>query len=101
MWNNISYLNIGYPQQFFIYCDIVQHQMIGDTKAPLLRIATISDPVYGRSQSILFNPIHYLSLAKYHFNTIEIVLRDHAGRKVPFQFGTVTVKLHFYRSSSS
>ena len=90
-------VHIGYPQQIFVYCDIVEHQFLGDTKAPLLHSASIPVLQYGRTQTIICNPLQYLRLAKYNFSTIEIHLRDQAGRNLPFEFGTVNVKLHFAR----
>ena len=50
--------------------------------------ATISDR---------FNSIHYVSLLRKEFGTIEIDIRDDTGRRVPFEYGRVTVTLHFRR----
>ena len=90
-------LDIGYPQQIFLYTDIIDYQMVGDLKAPLLRIASIPEVRYGRMKTITLNPVHYLPLSKYNFNSIELHLKDHTGKDISFAFGTCTVKLHFQR----
>jgi hypothetical protein len=93
------YLNIGYPHQIFVYTDIIEPQFVGDTKAPLLRIVAMTDSNHGKVQSVAFENVHYFPLCKLSFDTIEILLKDHAGRNLPFAFGTLTVTLHFKRSS--
>ena len=40
---------------------------------------------------------NYISLRRTNFRTIEIDIRDHLGKKIPFEFGTLTVTLHFKR----
>jgi len=91
------YLGIGYPQQVFVYTDLIQPQYVGDTKAPLLRIVAMTDTNHGRVQTITFQNVHYFPLSKLSFDTIEILLKDHAGRNLPFASGTLTVTLHFTR----
>jgi len=93
------FLSIGYPQQVFVYTDLIQPQYVGDTKAPLLRIVAMSDTNHGKVQTITFQNVHYLPLSKLSFDTIEILLKDHAGRNLPFASGTLTVTLHFTRLS--
>lgn len=93
------FLNIGYPHQMFVYTDIIQPQFVGDTKAPLLRIISITDNHHGKVQTITFQNVHYFPLAKLSFDTVEILLKDHAGRNLPFASGTLTLTLHFKRSS--
>jgi hypothetical protein len=93
------YVDIGYPHQVFVYTDLIQPQFVGDTKAPLLRIVAMSDTNHGKVQSTAFQNVHYLPLAKYAFDTIEILLKDHAGENLPFATGTLTVTLHFVRSA--
>ena len=98
--DKVPSLTIGYPQQVFVYTDLVDFQFVGDVKAPLLRIASAPLNQYGRMQTIPFNPIHYLPLSKFTFDTIKIILRDGSGRMLPFAFGTCSVKLHFQREDN-
>lgn len=92
-------LYLGLPSQLYIYCDIVEPQMVGDVMCPLLRIIPL-DPVkyiYGSSKMHVFSPPHYIPLMRREFDTIEIDIRTNTGESIPFQFGTTCVKLHFIR----
>ena len=83
----------------YVYCDIIESVVIGDTLAPLLRIVNM-DPVnhtFGSHTVDIFNPLHYVPVEKLNFEHIEIDIRDSTGRHLPFTFGTVSVKLHFRR----
>ena len=93
------YLGIGYPHQVFVYTDIIQPQFVGDTKAPLLRIVSMTDSNHGKVETVTFQNVHYFPLAKLSFDTIEIRLKDHAGCNLSFASGKLTVTLHFKRSS--
>lgn len=90
-------LHLGLPSQLFVYCDIIDPQMVGDVMSPLLRIIPL-DPanyIYGANKMHVFSPPHYLPVMRREFDTIEIDIRSSTGQKIPFQFGTVCVKLHF------
>lgn len=92
-------LKLGLPSQLFIYCDIIEPQIVGDVMAPLLRIVPL-DPavyVYGANKMHIFSPPHYLPLMRREFDVIEIDIRTSTGQKVPFQFGTTCIKVHFKR----
>ena len=80
----------------YVYTDIMESGIVGDTLAPLLRTL----PISGRHGDILsdrFTNIHYVPLLRSTFHTIEMDIRDDMGRRVPFEYGRVTVKLHFRR----
>lgn len=92
-------LYLGLPSQLFIYSDIVQPQIVGDVMTSLVRIIPL-DPtkyIYGAYKMHSFSPAHYIPVLRREFDTIEIDIRMHTGEKVPFQFGTSCVKLHFQR----
>lgn len=92
-----SNLKLGLPSQLFIYCDIIEPQIVGDVMAPLLRIVPL-DPsvyVYGANKMHIFSPPHYVPVMRREFDVIEIDIRTSTGRKVPFQFGTTCIKVHF------
>lgn len=81
---------------FFIYSDIVESQLVGDAYVPLLR--TI--PVTGKSGEVMsrcFDNIHYVALSRSTFQEVQIHISDDTGRRIPFQYGRVIVKLHFRR----
>jgi hypothetical protein len=82
----------------YVYSDIVQAQVVGDVKAPLLRIVKIpSIKTHGLSAVATYDNPYYMPLGKREFNQIEIEIRDVAGNLAPFAYGTSIVTLHFKR----
>ena len=84
----------------FVYCNIVQPQVVGDTNAKLLR----SVPVQGKMGDVVtktFTNIQYVPVQTKSFEDIEILLRDDTGHPVPFERGKVLVTLHFRQQSPS
>ena len=73
----------------YVYTDIVQTKLVGDTATPLLSIV----PIQGTHGEMVFK--EYSNLSKNVFSTIEIYWKDSAGCDIPFAFGKVTVLLHF------
>jgi hypothetical protein len=83
------------PKVAFIYTDIVQHQIVGDTQAQLLRITDLpiaQDKGYG---STSYSELQYLPLLKGYIETIQVHIKTVAGDMFPFTNGTFIVKLHF------
>ena len=80
-------------QSMFVYCDIVEPHIVGDTTTSLLRIV----PVEGESGQLItriYKNIHYIPIQRKQFQTLEIYIRDHTGQKVAFECGTLNVMLH-------
>lgn len=88
---------LGLPSQLFVYCDLIEAQVIGDVFAQVLRVCALDNKryVYGTQQSHIFSPTHYVPVLRREFENIEIDIRTSTGEHVPFLFGTVCVKLHF------
>lgn len=95
--NNVANVLLGLPCQMFVYCDIIEPQIVGDYFTKLLRNVSVdhSKYFYGSTKSHDFNPIHYVPLLKREFENIEIDIRSDTGDTIPFSFGTSSVKLHF------
>lgn len=96
---NPANLYLGLPSQIFVYTDIIEPQVVGDVMTSLLRIIPL-DPtkfVYGAYRMHVFSPAHYVRVLRREFDTIEIDIRTTTGARVPFQFGSSCVKLHFQR----
>jgi len=90
----------GIPDKLFVYCDICEPYITGDVQSPLLRIVALdtrNDYAFASTQIIHFSPAQYITLRQTCFRTIEIDIRDHLGQSIPFEFGTLTVTLHFKR----
>lgn len=87
------------PEKMLIYCDILEPQIIGDSWGKVLRVvstnAGIAKPYFGQSCSTMFNPPQYIPVQAQNFEGIKIDIRDIEGRLMPFQYGTLSVKLHF------
>ena len=83
----------------YVYTDICEPYTVGDTQAALLRIVSIdiSSFKYGCSTVQRFAPIHYIPLLYHNFASIVIDVRDQHGERIPFEYGTLTVTLHFKR----
>ena len=82
---------------FFVYCDIVEPQLVGDANVPLLR--TI--PVRGRNGEVMshsFDNIHYMALSRSTFQEVHIHISDDTGKRIPFMYGRVIVKLHLKKT---
>ena len=80
----------------FVYCDVVEHVVVGDVKAPLLRTVNITGKE-GLTVNRIFQTVQYVPVKRKQFSTIKIDIRDDTGRPVPFQHGKVIVTLHFRR----
>ena len=81
-------------QTVYVYSDIVKHNIVGDKRAPLLRVVNIN-PLLGDTQTVTFQPLMYQPVSKSSFRQIAIYLRDSTGRPIPFERGAVTVVLAF------
>ena len=82
----------------YVYCNIVQPQIVGNTMVPLLR--TI--PVSGNSSDLItktFTNIQYVPVQTKSFEDIKILLRTDTGDPVPFERGKVIVTLYLRKQS--
>jgi hypothetical protein len=85
----------GYKLQLvYVYCDIIEHTVVGDELVPCLRTIPIS--IENSEQTwIRFENPHYITLQKNDFSTIEIEFADDRGETVKFMNGLSLMKLHF------
>ena len=82
----------------YVYCDIVEPQIVGDTSAQLLK----SIPAEGRFSDIIaktFTNIQYVPIRTKSFEAVEVLLRNDTGDPVPFERGKVVITLHFRKHS--
>ena len=91
----VKEIAINSVQTIYIYSDIVAPQLVGDTRAQLLRIANVLNDA-GDQTNIEFYRLHYLPILRQSFQYIEIDMRTDSGDKVPFgSYGRVVAVLHF------
>lgn len=88
---------IGDIHSVYVYCDLLEHVAVGDTKAPLLRIVDKPARDHGNVHQI-FNPTLYVPLQKKNFDTVEINIMTDTGLPVPFLPGKSFVVLDFRRA---
>ena len=99
-WN--TYKDMGkYPidmragiDALYVYCDLVENQIIGNVREPLLRILPVKG-TYGEIIDQDFVARHYVPVLNKEFSTVEISIKGDSNVLIPFAFGKVIVKLHF------
>ena len=93
----LASLSQAIPDQLYVYTDICEPYTVGDTQAALLRIVSMDTFKfrYGCNAVQRFAPAHYISLLYHNFNNVVIDIRDQHGHHIPFEYGTLTVTLHF------
>lgn len=82
-------------EAFFVYTDIIEEQIVGDTKAPLLDTVALKGDIDEAITVDFLNP-HYVNLIKSDIPSIHITIKDSAGENIHFKnLAKVIVKLHF------
>lgn len=89
----------GVPDTMLVYCDIIEPQITGDQCTKVLRsLSTVpqTDSLYfAKPCSVEFTQLQYIPLQTKNFEKISIDIRDVHGKLLPFEYGTLSVKLHF------
>ena len=80
----------------FVYSDIVDYQLVGNTKATLMGVFPTTGRHY-EQQSWQFNPFQYIAVSSEEIRSINMVLRTPQGDAVPFLSGDSLCRLHFRR----
>ena len=83
----------------YVYCDAAGAIPVADIKAPLLRVVYAAGN-FGDLIHRLYTTPQYVPVSRKEFNTVEIHIRDDAGRPAPFEFGKVVATLHFRQPES-
>lgn len=89
-------VSLGIPSQLFVYLNIVSEQIVGHTRAPLLRsFPTNMEGKFGTMSTHRFDTPVYRDLKTKSFDTIEVNIRTPTGHFAPFHHGTATLLCHF------
>lgn len=97
---HVANIDCGVPDLMLIYCDVIEPQITGDSWSKVLRTLNTSDGnvnYFSKPCSVEFTQLHYIPLQKKIFDSVRIDIRDVTGKLLPFQYGTLTVKLHFIK----
>lgn len=88
--------SLGVSPQLYIYLDIIEDQIVGHTRAPLLRTIPVETrKTYGGMTTYRCDPAIYFKLKTKSFDTLEVNIRSHTGKFTPFDHGTSTLLCHF------
>jgi hypothetical protein len=80
---------------FYVYCDLIYPEYVGDTKANLLRVIPINlDDLDVHNYSMA---THYKKLSVKYITKIQIVIKTDADEEINFVGGKTLCKLHFRR----
>jgi hypothetical protein len=89
----------GGVDSLYVYCDLIEPQIVGNSMQQLLRIVPIKGR-HGDYISSVFVAPHYIPILRKEFSTVEIIIKTDSDRIVPFEFGKCVAKLHFRKVSS-
>jgi hypothetical protein len=84
----------GGIDHLWVYSDIGENQIVGDTMAPLLRAVAVSG-TFEDVVSTVYPVPHYVGVVCNEFSSIEITINTDANRPVAFTAGKTIVVLHF------
>ena len=92
-----SVVNLNNTHALFVYSNLIQSQIVGDTLTPLLDVVAVQggpgDLVCSR-----FDKPHNKPVLRKQFSDIHISLRDDQGKPFLFEKGKVIVTLHLRRA---
>lgn len=79
---------------FYVYTDIIQPQLVGDQRLPLIGVVPIMNKDFEVAHWT-FNPPYYLPLSRSNISTVDIELKTDKGETLPIQKGKVVCRMHF------
>lgn len=77
----------------YVYCSLVEPQIVGNNMAPLLRLVNV-EGVHGSIVEKIFQSPHYVPVVTKEITRIDIEIKDDNNQPVPFDFGKSVLKLH-------
>jgi hypothetical protein len=81
----------------YIYSDLVDSRLVGNTLAPLLRTVSVTGERF-ENVRVEFTIPHYIPVANARTQVVEVNIMTSDGRPVPFQGGGVLATLHARKS---
>ena len=86
-WRAKSEPRLDPIEALYVYCDVVDHKMVGEVNSKKGRVTNI------------FESIHYYPTSRKCFDTVEISLRDDTGANIPCTHGKTVVIVRFRRAA--
>lgn len=87
----------AFKTDLYVYADCVTQRVVGDVYAPLLTTIDIGNLMMTPGEQVIVKikkPV-YVPISHSQVDEIEIQLLDDSGREPVFEFGTVSLTLHF------
>jgi len=84
----------GALHSLFVYSDVIEAQVVGNSMVPLLRILNVEGRDGETISKTFLNP-PYFPVSRKTIDRIEVNIKDDTGEKVPFESGKVIIQLHF------
>lgn len=81
----------------YVYTDVVEAQLVGDTRVPLLRIVNIEGED-GQIITRTFQNPFYMPVSRKFIERVQCNIKDDTNQLVPFESGKLIITLHFKRS---
>ncbi len=86
--------NLHRETSIYVYCDIIQPQIVGNKTVPLLDI--IWDEGKGKCETTRTSEnLHYVPLCTKSFEEVKVLLRSSTDERISFEHGHTSVTLHF------
>ncbi len=86
--------NLHRETSIYVYCDIIQPQIVGNKTVPLLDI--IWDEEKGKRETTHSTEnLHYVSVRTKSFEEVKVLLRSSTDERISFERGHTSITLHF------
>ena len=86
--------NLHRETNIYVYCDIVQPQIVGDKTVPLLGIVPSEKTTETYEALYVVENMCYIPIQTKSFQKIKILLRSSTNESIPFEYGRAAVTLH-------
>ena len=80
---------------YFLYCDLIEYQAIGNQKAPLLRIMPADESDTSQVETIQFEHLYYYRITKDIISHIVPEIRSEFGELIQFKYADPLYVFHF------
>ena len=80
---------------YFLYCDLIEYQSIGNQKAPLLRIMPADENDTSQVETIQFEHLYYYRITKAVISHIVPEIRSEFGELIQFKYADPLYVFHF------
>jgi hypothetical protein len=87
----------GEIRQLYVYTNIIEQSIVGNQKAPILRVVNVVGE-HGQIQEAIYSTEFHFKLQTKRISEIRIEIRSSTGKPVKFQWGNTIAILHFKRS---